>query len=469
MNKEQFLSSLSNHLDTLPDDERQRILEYYGEIIDDSIERGMGESEAVDSLGSIDAIVHDILGNESSKTDEFPHFSSALVPITATHEPLHSIFIKDPSADIKIRPCTASDGSCNIDFFPAECKDDYHISNEDGILSIRRIKPLKKRPKISRNFGLFQISVEENCKLTVNLPIAELRKLTIEGLNGDIDCNGVKNCAEIDVQATSGNIKFEEIECQTLSAQNFKGDLSLSQVTCNGEAKLATKSGDLSIEDSTFAGSMTGSTTNGDLKFEDSNCGGDLHLTTVSGDLSIDDCHCSGDVDARSANGAFSLEDSNCGGNLSMTSASGDLSVDNCNCSGNVSLQSANGDLELNDLEIVGNFKLHTTSGDVACNVCTADSLTGNTNNGTFNFSELTIDNSLLLNSVSGDIEFNDLCIHNGPAKITTNSGNISGDFRDSDYFFDVSSRCGDVEAPHSRGNVIVTVRSLSGDISLSC
>lgn len=430
MTKEHFLNSLSNRLHTLPNDERQRILEYYAEIIDDSIERSMSESEAVDSLGAIDAIVRDILGNESSKTDEFPHFTSAIVPITAGHEPLHSIFIKDPSADIKIRPCTESDGSCNIDFFPVECKDDYRISNEDGILSIRRIKPLKKRPKVSHNFGLFQISVEQNCRLTINLPVTELRKLTIEGLRGDIDCNGVKNCAEIAVQATSGNIELEEIECQILSAQNFNGDLSLSQVTCNGEAKLSTKSGDLSIEDSTFVGSMTGNTTNGDLKFEDSNCNGDLHLTTASGDLSVDNCHCSGDVDARSANGALSLEDSDCNGDLSLTTVSGDLSIDDCHCSGNVSLRSANGDLELNNLEIADNFELHT---------------------------------------VSGDIEFNDLCIHNGPAKITTNSGDISGDFRDSDYGFDVSSRCGDVDAPHSRGDVIVTVRSISGDISLSC
>lgn len=53
MNKKAFLYALSELLSSLPKIERENTLSYYAEIIDDQMEEGMTEEEAVDALGDV--------------------------------------------------------------------------------------------------------------------------------------------------------------------------------------------------------------------------------------------------------------------------------------------------------------------------------------------------------------------------------------------------------------------------------
>lgn len=61
MNKKEFLSSIEARIINLPQNDRMKSLEYYGEMIDDRIEEGMSEETAVEAMGSIDDIVSQIL------------------------------------------------------------------------------------------------------------------------------------------------------------------------------------------------------------------------------------------------------------------------------------------------------------------------------------------------------------------------------------------------------------------------
>ena len=61
MDKLDFLLALGQRLDVLSDEDRRASLDYYSEMLDDLIESGMTEQEAVASLGSVDAIAEEIL------------------------------------------------------------------------------------------------------------------------------------------------------------------------------------------------------------------------------------------------------------------------------------------------------------------------------------------------------------------------------------------------------------------------
>lgn len=61
MKKHEFLAKLRDSLSGLPREDVKRSLDYYSEIIDDRIEDGLTEEEAVEQLGSIDEIVSQIL------------------------------------------------------------------------------------------------------------------------------------------------------------------------------------------------------------------------------------------------------------------------------------------------------------------------------------------------------------------------------------------------------------------------
>lgn len=61
MKKLEFLSALGARLSSLPEAERQKTVLFYAESIDDRMEDGMSEEEAVDSLGAFEDIVHEIM------------------------------------------------------------------------------------------------------------------------------------------------------------------------------------------------------------------------------------------------------------------------------------------------------------------------------------------------------------------------------------------------------------------------
>lgn len=61
MNKQDFLRALQTKLSGLPQEDVERSLEFYREAIDDRIESGLTEEEAVGDLGAVDEIVEQIL------------------------------------------------------------------------------------------------------------------------------------------------------------------------------------------------------------------------------------------------------------------------------------------------------------------------------------------------------------------------------------------------------------------------
>ncbi|MEG1886771.1 MAG: DUF1700 domain-containing protein [Oscillospiraceae bacterium] len=61
MTKMEFIENLKKHIELLPQNEQQRSIAYYDEIIDDRIEDGTPEDEVIESLGDMREIVNSIM------------------------------------------------------------------------------------------------------------------------------------------------------------------------------------------------------------------------------------------------------------------------------------------------------------------------------------------------------------------------------------------------------------------------
>ena len=61
MNKTEFLNELKDGLSGLPREDVEERLSFYGEMIDDRVEEGMTEEEAVAGIGSVDEIASQIV------------------------------------------------------------------------------------------------------------------------------------------------------------------------------------------------------------------------------------------------------------------------------------------------------------------------------------------------------------------------------------------------------------------------
>ena len=60
MKKEEFLKELERKISGLPKEDIKERLEFYSEAIDDRIEEGLSEEDAVKEIGSVDDVVSDI-------------------------------------------------------------------------------------------------------------------------------------------------------------------------------------------------------------------------------------------------------------------------------------------------------------------------------------------------------------------------------------------------------------------------
>lgn len=65
MNKIEFLTVLRERLQGLPEEDIKKSIDFYCEMIDDRVEDGMSEAEAVDALGNIEEIISQILSEVS--------------------------------------------------------------------------------------------------------------------------------------------------------------------------------------------------------------------------------------------------------------------------------------------------------------------------------------------------------------------------------------------------------------------
>lgn len=63
MSKQEFLTQLRKSLKGLPSDDVEERLAFYSEIIDDRLEEGLSEDEAVCSVGGVEEIASQIVGN----------------------------------------------------------------------------------------------------------------------------------------------------------------------------------------------------------------------------------------------------------------------------------------------------------------------------------------------------------------------------------------------------------------------
>ena len=86
MKKNEFLEELKTRLWAMPEADKERSVDYYSEMIDDRMEDGLSEEEAVAAIGDLDEIVSQILS-------ESPRPPSAAGTVISVYVSLWSVVI----------------------------------------------------------------------------------------------------------------------------------------------------------------------------------------------------------------------------------------------------------------------------------------------------------------------------------------------------------------------------------------
>lgn len=361
MTKSDFIQKLTEALANMPGNERVLVLEYYEEMIDDRIENGMSEEEAVAELGSIEEILKEA-APEALNSPRHVHCEN-MPPETGKKSfefryPVDALAANSVSAELHVLSAALPDGvtarvDCNLDE-NEECA----CTLENGTLKV------KYRKYKQRSFSFRNLFSSSDSVITITLADPALTRGEIGASSGDIDLNGLVFTQSLGITSASGNVKARDIAVQhKCELHTASGDITASNLTCGELLEVHTVSGDADLFN-IRAGKLSVGSASGDPTLIDVECD-ELEVNTASGDLEVRNAN-SSTIILGTASGDQTLLRAKCSGNIEMGSASGDLEIRDTCCDGSISLSSTSGDIR-GDLQPAANYSFRAASrtGDV--------------------------------------------------------------------------------------------------------
>ena len=291
--KAEFLDALRARMAPLPEHRRDRLLACFEEMIDDRIEMGMAEADAVSALGDPEALLRDHCPELLSPAEE-----PALPAVRAAdegmdwREPVREVHLHLKNADGRVvREALPGGMTAQIRASQPGC---FTWRLADGVLTVAEADGPRR--------GLFRSSAE------VTLALADLdpEVLIADSYGGDLSVEGIRTTTRLVLAASSGDIELQHVACEgRLEASTRSGDIALDAVEALADCKLETLSGDVSFERvraarfrvrtasgdiegrGLTAGSVALGATSGDVEATDIDAEAALLCETTEGDVSL--------------------------------------------------------------------------------------------------------------------------------------------------------------------------------------
>ena len=354
MTKREFLDMLNNLTSRLSESERDRLLEYYSEIIDDRMEEGLSEAEAVAALGDPAALTRDFA--DPAAEGVAPEVQPAGESVAA----LNGLRIRVDSADVTIKRDALANGAAAQLRFSDPARFEWRMDGD--VMEIVEKTPDGPRFSLQRVLHLLS-SPAQRVKITLATPL-----------------NGVFSCA-----AGGGDLLLEGVSFGGgAGIDSASGDVTLRTFDCGGDLKLATRSGDVRLEGVRVAGALRVHLASGDLASTHLAVAGASSIEAASGDIvlrkpdleALSIATTSGDIELfqgtaaateiHAASGDVDLEAVECNPALTIDTANGDVSLGRC-IALETHIKTAGGDVDLRlaRLECGYDIAANTASGDV--------------------------------------------------------------------------------------------------------
>ncbi|MGN1118052.1 MAG: DUF4097 family beta strand repeat-containing protein, partial [Acutalibacteraceae bacterium] len=366
----------------LPQNDIDSFSQYVGEMIDDRIEDGLSEEEAVADIGSIDDIVKAILSdagkeNKSQKTapskkfgffEKFYQRRGEIIQKKYDISGLFDdIFVSVINADIKVK--ASENGEYGVEFFGEEAEEPT-VSVQNNTLSVINNEQI-------RFFNKFMCS---DAVITITLPERKFSELSVSSKNGDISVLPGLEFERVKCENVSGNIKIESqvrkkcklktmsgkamvkfSGCEEITAETVSGDITCSFLENSGSIDIKTVSGNIELT-AVKAVSLQLRSTSGDISISKAELSSELYADSISGNISFKEIKADS-INVKTTSGDISLIKSDAS-SLSFKSSSGDISGSLLS-EKSFTAQSTSGDIRVPGSSGGGTCEARTISGDI--------------------------------------------------------------------------------------------------------
>ncbi len=315
MKKQEFLNNIKNQFVGMHYDEMSKLLEFFEQGIEDRMEDGMSEEDAVASLGDLDEIKRDFYAQEKLLEDldeidnqevedekEEEHKSTEPETIFCSFENTNqNIYVKDKNNAVKV--LASPDDQIYLEYtntefhsyelnadheIRVECKSTY--SNEEGVLN--------------KMFRLFQkgLSLEKRKDLILRVPANYAGNLILVSTNASIK---VDHVIAQNIRIKSSNAKIEVANVVVngnLVADTANGHIKAKDVTVSNRIEFISSNALHEIFD-TKGESIVSTTSNGIIMASRIHASQKIEFTTSNGAITVDEIACDEDIRVRTSNG----------------------------------------------------------------------------------------------------------------------------------------------------------------------
>lgn len=320
MRKEEFLTALRAGLTGLSPEGVEKLVEFCSEMIDDRMEDGLTEEEAVAAAGSLDELIQqaktELLPVKTANFTEKTTFGDTLRTYTAESSICGIIANCDYTADFKLLP--SENGTCRVKCMESE-KICYSVTTENNVLHIECAdrRTLFSRYKFSK--------AQRHATVRVYLPQGTYKSLEVETTSGDIAIPAGYAFDTASLQSTSGDIACCA-ECSLLSIETTSGDIALKNAKCS-TIELCSTSSDITLENVQSSKKTHAETTSGKVQFINLETT-ELEIHTASGKVSLENTSSavlhvdtiSGEIDLTRAVSSNSMEIGTISSNIHLES-----------------------------------------------------------------------------------------------------------------------------------------------------
>lgn len=344
MKKEEFLYELRQRIQPIKESETEQIVTFFSESIDDRIENGISEEDAVADLGTIESIVETIA--RESDGNRVTISPNKLKKAYAPGE-VSSIIIEDENTPVEISP--SHTGEIKLAFYEHK-KHTYTVTNENGILFVKgKYKPFSIFPHFDK-------------------VIIEIPELT----------------GSVSIKTTNATIRCQKIKADQLSLTTTNGLISLEDAAVNNDITL--KTGNARIEtDSLTAANFTAKTTNGLVKVSSARISGAICVITTNAAISAADCNAAS-ITCKASCGAVAVVNTSAEQLIDLLTTNSAINVEGIKCGSTIKLNTSNGTIKGNIDDERAQYTVcsNTTNGSnmLGCSAGGSKNLNANTTNG---------------------------------------------------------------------------------------
>jgi hypothetical protein len=256
MKRDQFLNELRLALSGLTAEELNGVTSYYTEIIDDRMETGMTEEEAIAAMEPIDVIAKQVFADRpASKPSE--QSTDREKTVTYAAGGIREVRVKAREQRIKV--IQGTDENITLRYRDT-LREPYHVTCQDGKLSLVR-EPISNFTYFLLHFGIHW----DIGGIEVILPKEFAGSVDLETFNSNITASDITCWGSFHAHTSNSKIAARNMSAKKIDLKTGNSKIELVNVSAQNELMAKTSNSRITAENTVAGSQLSLITSNGHI------------------------------------------------------------------------------------------------------------------------------------------------------------------------------------------------------------